>query len=100
MRIKAVSRVAPNVPGQSDAPTVTIGKLARAAEVGVETIRYYQRRRLLAVPQSAAVFGVTQSLRSTGFVSSSVRKILASASRKSANFCVSNEGEVAVRSEK
>ncbi len=53
MRIKAASRVAPNVPGQSDAPTVTIGKLARAAEVGVETIRYYQRRRLLAVPQSA-----------------------------------------------
>jgi MerR family mercuric resistance operon transcriptional regulator len=36
----------------SDA-AVTIGKLARAAEVGVETVRYYQRRRLLAVPQSA-----------------------------------------------
>jgi DNA-binding transcriptional MerR regulator len=29
---------------------VTIGGLARAAEVGVETVRYYQRRRLLAVP--------------------------------------------------
>lgn len=35
----------------TDAP-ITIGGLARAAEVGVETIRYYQRRRLLAVPQS------------------------------------------------
>jgi MerR family mercuric resistance operon transcriptional regulator len=31
---------------------VTIGTLARAADVGVETVRYYQRRRLLAVPQS------------------------------------------------
>ena len=30
----------------------TIGGLARAAEVGVETVRYYQRRRLLAVPHS------------------------------------------------
>jgi DNA-binding transcriptional MerR regulator len=35
----------------NDAP-MTIGGLARAAEVGVETIRYYQRRHLLAVPHS------------------------------------------------
>lgn len=32
---------------------VTIGGLAHAAAVGVETIRYYQRRRLLAVPPSS-----------------------------------------------
>ena len=31
---------------------VSIGGLARAADVGVETVRYYQRRRLLAVPYS------------------------------------------------
>jgi MerR family mercuric resistance operon transcriptional regulator len=30
--------------------TLTIGRLARAAGVGVETIRYYQRRALLPVP--------------------------------------------------
>jgi MerR family mercuric resistance operon transcriptional regulator len=30
---------------------VTIGGLARAADVGVETIRYYQRRGLLPEPQ-------------------------------------------------
>jgi MerR family mercuric resistance operon transcriptional regulator len=36
-----------------DEVAVTIGGLARAAEVGVETVRYYQRRRLLAVPHSA-----------------------------------------------
>ncbi|MDY7536713.1 MerR family transcriptional regulator [Undibacterium sp. RTI2.1] len=30
----------------------TIGRLARAAGVGVETIRYYQRRQLLPIPHS------------------------------------------------
>ncbi|MGH9591934.1 MAG: MerR family transcriptional regulator [Bryobacteraceae bacterium] len=38
-------------PTLANAP-ITIGGLARAAEVGVETVRYYQRRRLLAVPHS------------------------------------------------
>jgi MerR family mercuric resistance operon transcriptional regulator len=31
---------------------VTVGQVAHAAGVGVETIRYYQRRGLLAVPHS------------------------------------------------
>ncbi|MDE2428318.1 MAG: MerR family transcriptional regulator [Burkholderiales bacterium] len=42
-----------------NAPTskeLTIGQLARAAGVGVETIRYYQRRQLLPVPTVAAGF--------------------------------------------
>ena len=30
--------------------SLTIGRLARAADVGVETIRYYQRRGLLETP--------------------------------------------------
>lgn len=29
---------------------LTIGRLARAANVGVETIRYYQRRKLMPIP--------------------------------------------------
>ncbi len=29
---------------------LTIGRLARAADVGIETIRYYQRRKLLPTP--------------------------------------------------
>lgn len=33
---------------------LTIGKVARAAGVGVETVRYYQRRRLIAVPRSTS----------------------------------------------
>ncbi len=41
-------------PPRSQASAVTIGRLARAAEVGVETVRYYQRRQLLPVPPSAS----------------------------------------------
>ena len=33
--------------------TFTIGRLARSAGVNVETVRYYQRRRLLPVPVAA-----------------------------------------------
>jgi len=36
--------------------SLTIGRLARAADVGVETIRYYQDRRLLPVPPSHGAF--------------------------------------------
>ncbi len=32
-------------------PALTIGRLARAAGVNVETIRYYQRRGLIATPR-------------------------------------------------
>ena len=34
--------------------TLTIGKLAKSAGVGVETVRYYQRRGLLAEPPAVA----------------------------------------------
>ena len=36
--------------------SLTIGRLARAADVGVETIRYYQDRKLLPVPESDGAF--------------------------------------------
>lgn len=38
------------------AASLTIGRLARAAGVGVETIRYYQQRALLPVPAAAGAF--------------------------------------------
>jgi Hg(II)-responsive transcriptional regulator len=31
-------------------PTLTIGRLARAAAVNIETVRYYQSRKLLPIP--------------------------------------------------
>lgn len=37
------------------AQDLTIGKLARLAEVNVETIRYYQRRGLLAEPMKPCI---------------------------------------------
>jgi Hg(II)-responsive transcriptional regulator len=37
-------------------PDLTIGKLARAANVGVETVRYYQQRELLPVPAARGAF--------------------------------------------
>lgn len=49
----AIGRAADTGPSGSRGAEVTIGGLARAAEVGVETVRYYQRRRLLAVPPSS-----------------------------------------------
>ena len=36
--------------------SLTIGRLARAAGVGVETVRYYQDRQLLPVPQSQGAY--------------------------------------------
>jgi Hg(II)-responsive transcriptional regulator len=50
---KTTANRAPAAPRSSGAASMTIGGLARAAEVGVETVRYYQRRHLLAVPHSA-----------------------------------------------
>lgn len=36
---------------------MTIGRLASAGGVGVETVRYYQRRGLLGTPARAALYG-------------------------------------------
>lgn len=38
-------------------PSLTIGKLADAGGVGVETVRYYQRRGLIDTPERAGIYG-------------------------------------------
>lgn len=38
-------------------PSMTIGKLADAGGVGVETVRYYQRRGLIDTPERAGIYG-------------------------------------------
>jgi len=48
--------------------TLTIGRLARAAGVGVETVRYYQQRDLLPTPAASGAFrhypvGLTDRIR-------------------------------------
>jgi Hg(II)-responsive transcriptional regulator len=40
----------------NNSESMTIGRLARAAGVGVETIRYYQQRTLLPVPSTVGAF--------------------------------------------
>ena len=35
---------------------MTIGRLAKAANVGIETVRYYQQRKLLPVPPARGAF--------------------------------------------
>lgn len=40
----------------TSAETLTIGKLAKSAGVGVETIRYYQQRGLLPIPESSGSY--------------------------------------------
>jgi MerR family mercuric resistance operon transcriptional regulator len=42
---------------QAPMPRMTIGELARRAGVGVETVRFYQRKGLLAVPRGDAPGG-------------------------------------------
>ena len=51
-RVKDILAMTPSPVSQS----LTIGRLARAADVGVETIRYYQDRKLLPVPESDGAF--------------------------------------------
>ncbi len=46
--------------------TMTVATLARAAGVGVETVRYYQRRGLLAKPDRPANGGATGGVRRYG----------------------------------
>ncbi|MFO1226104.1 MerR family transcriptional regulator [Roseateles sp.] len=46
----------PNHSGANSGDRLTIGRLAKAAGVGVETIRYYQGRGLLPVPKTGSGF--------------------------------------------
>ena len=66
---------------------LTIGRLARAADVGVETVRYYQQRKLLPVPESQGSFrrydeGLVQRIRfikraqELGFALEEIRELL------------------------
>ncbi|MEO8309930.1 MAG: MerR family DNA-binding protein [Caldimonas sp.] len=67
--------------------SLTIGRLARAADVGVETIRYYQDRKLLPIPESNGAFryypmGLVERIRfikrsqELGFSLEEVRELL------------------------
>lgn len=68
----------------TDSGTMTIGGLAAAGGVGVETIRYYQRRGLLKQPQRAGALGPGSGVRRYG--EEDVRKLRFIRSAQAAGF--------------
>lgn len=68
---------------------LTIGKLADEGGVGVETVRYYQRRGLLDTPERAALYG---GVRRYG--ESDVRRLRFIRSAQAAGFTLDQIGEL------
>lgn len=68
---------------------MTIGKLAAAGGVGVETVRYYQRRGLLDAPERAAFYG---GVRRYG--EGDVRRLRFIRSAQAAGFTLEQIGEL------
>ena len=73
---------------RSQALVFTIGKLAHAAGVGVETIRYYQRRGLMPVPGLASGKAVRR------YGAEDVRRLRFIRSAQAAGFTLSEIGEL------
>ena len=71
---------------------VTLAGLARAGGVGVETVRYYQRRGLLPAPSLAATDGGSKGLRRYG--EGEVRRLRFIRSAQAAGFTLAEVGEL------
>lgn len=67
---------------------MTIGRLAEAGGVGVETIRYYQRRGLLAEPERGYMGGVRR------YADADVRRLRFIRSAQAAGFTLEQIGEL------
>ena len=71
---------------------MTIGSLARQAGVGVETVRYYQRRGLLTEPERPAGGGMSGGVRRYG--SEDLRRLRFIRSAQAAGFTLEEIGEL------
>ncbi len=71
---------------------LTIAGLARAADVGVETVRYYQRRGLLETPDRPGGAGQTGGIRRYG--GDDVRRLGFIRSAQAAGFTLDQIGEL------
>ena len=71
---------------------LTIARLAAAGGVGVETVRYYQRRGLLAVPERDAARGSGAAVRRYDTADAQRLRFIRSA--KSAGFTLGEIGEL------
>jgi MerR family mercuric resistance operon transcriptional regulator len=74
--------------------SMTIGALARSAGVGVETVRYYQRRGLLAKPERPSGGGVAGSVRR--YAGDDLRRLRFIRSAQQAGFTLDEIGELIV----
>ena len=72
--------------------SMTIGSLAREAGVGVETVRYYQRRGLLAEPERPPRGGAAGSVRRYG--SDDLRRLRFIRAAQQAGFTLDAIGEL------
>ncbi len=77
---------------------MTIGKLAKAAEVGVETIRYYQRRGLIATPVRSGGDGWGGGVRR--YDEQDLRRLRFIRSAQTAGFTLAEIGELLALEEK
>ena len=73
-------------------PPLTIGQVARRAGVGVETVRYYQRRGLIAEPARPAGSGAGGGFRRYG--DEDVRRLRFIRHAKAAGFTLEQIGEL------
>lgn len=73
---------------------MTIAKLADAGGVGVETVRYYQRRGLLAEPERPEGSGIAGGFRRYG--DEDVRRLRFIRSAQAAGFTIEQIGELLV----
>lgn len=71
---------------------ITIGKLAQAGGVGVETIRYYQRRGLIGTPARSGGDGWGAGIRRYG--EDDVRRLKFIRSAQAAGFTLDEIGEL------
>jgi MerR family mercuric resistance operon transcriptional regulator len=72
--------------------SLTIGALARAGGVGVETVRYYQRRGLLAEPPRTGSAGLGGGVRR--YDAEDVRRLRFIRSAQTAGFTLEEIGEL------
>lgn len=77
---------------QSQAMEMTIAGLARAGEVGIETVRYYQRRGLLDTPDRPQGFGSGGGVRRYG--EDDVRRLRFIRSAQAAGFTLEQIAEL------
>ena len=73
-------------------PALTIAKLARAAGVGVETVRYYQRRGLMNEPERPSGPGLAGGVRRYG--DEDVRRLRFIKTAQAAGFTLEQIGEL------